>query len=611
MLTRHVNQFVRQLPAGRRALVLVWNAAGWWTVAWSVLLVLQGLIPAGQALLLRTLVNRLVASGGWSTIAAPASGIAGLWALGQILSSALTWIRATQAEQVQDEVHRLIHMQALRLDLSFFDHPESYDQLYRAQIDAISQPLALLENLGSVVQNGLGFLVLAAILWSYAEWLPGLLVFTAVPGLLLVARHTLKEHHWSLEHTFEERRSRYLDWLITDQTAAAELRLFDLGAFLRKSFESLRQGLRKEKLRLVRQGAETELFAGMLAWVGSLAGLGWMLDQTLAGKVKLGDLLLCFQAFQQCQILLRALLEGAGKIYRSLLFVQNLDEFLSVEPAIVPGLAGNQGLPVKSAIRFERVNFTYPGGFHRALDGFNLEIPSGNVVAIVGHNGAGKSTLIKLMCRFYDPTEGRILVDGVDLRMLDRNALRRQITVLFQEPVHYHATVRENIAFGDIDGLSDEARIRDAAQAAGAMPPIEQLESGFDEILGKWFGGTELSGGEWQRIALARAFFRQASLIILDEPTSAMDSWAEQDWLSRFRALTAGKTALMITHRFTTAMHADIIHVLDKGHVVESGTHEKLVALGGAYAASWAAQMREVQIREPFSRQSDTGASKC
>jgi ATP-binding cassette subfamily B protein len=305
------------------------------------------------------------------------------------------------------------------------------------------------------------------------------------------------------------------------------------------------------------------------------------------------------------------LLEGAGKIYRSLLFVQNLDEFLSVEPAIVPGLAGNQGLPVKSAIRFERVNFTYPGGFHRALDGFNLEIPSGTVVAIVGHNGAGKSTLIKLMCRFYDPTEGRILVDGVDLRMLDRNALRRQITVLFQEPVHYHATVRENIAFGDIDGLSDEARIRDAAQAAGAMPPIEQLESGFDEILGKWFGGTELSGGEWQRIALARAFFRQASLIILDEPTSAMDSWAEQDWLSRFRALTAGKTALMITHRFTTAMHADIIHVLDKGHVVESGTHEKLVALGGAYAASWAAQMREVQIREPFSRQSDTGASKC
>jgi ATP-binding cassette subfamily B protein len=189
-------------------------------------------------------------------------------------------------------------------------------------------------------------------------------------------------------------------------------------------------------------------------------------------------------------------------------------------------------------------------------------------------------------------------MDGVDLRTLDREALRRQITVLFQDPVRYHATVRENIGFGDVNRLTDEARIREAAEASGAMLPIEQLENGFDEILGKWFGNTELSGGEWQRIALARAFFRQASLIILDEPTSAMDSWAEQDWLARFRALTAGKTALMITHRFTTAMHADIIHVLDKGRVVESGTHEQLVAQGGAYAVSWAAQMREIDYAQ-------------
>lgn len=607
MLTKQIAQFVLQLPAGRRALKLVWSAAGWWTVAWSVLLVLQGLIPAGQALLLRTLVNRLVASGGWAKIAPPALGIAGIWVIGQFLSSALSWIRAAQAEYVQDEVHRLIHTQALRLDLSFYDHPESYDQLYRAQIDAISQPLALLENLGSVVQNGLGFLVLAAILWGYAGWLPGLLVFTAVPGLLLVARHTLKEHHWNLEHTYEERRARYLDWLITDQTSAAEMRLFDLGTYHRKAFESLRKGLKQGKLRLVRQGAETELAAGVLAWAGSLVGLGWMLHQTFTGKVKLGDLLLCFQAFQQCQILLRSLLEGAGKIYRSLLFVQNLDEFLRVEPAVVPGETGLQGLPVTSSIRFEGVGFSYPGGFHRALDGFNLEIPGRSVVAIVGHNGAGKSTLIKLLCRFYDPDEGRILVDGVDLRTLDREALRRQITVLFQEPVHYHATVRENIAFGDTNGLSDEARMREAAHAAGAWRPIEQLENGFDEILGKWFGGTELSGGEWQRIALARAFFRQASLIILDEPTSAMDSWAEQDWLSRFRTLTTGRTALMITHRFTTAMHADIIHVLDKGRVIESGTHEQLVTMGGTYASSWAAQMREANLREPQSPEVFTG----
>ena len=594
MLRSKVNQFLHQLPAGRRALGLVWGAAGWWTVAWGILLVGQGLIPAGQALLLRTLVNRLVALHGWSAVAPPALGIAGLWVAGQLLSSALSWVRAVQAERVQDEVHRLIHVQALRLDLAFYDHPESYDQLYRAQIDAISQPLALLESLGSLVQNGLGFLVLAGILWTYASWLPVLLVCTAIPGLILVARHILKEHRWNLEHTNQERWARYLDWLITDQASAAELRLFDLGTYHRKAFETLRASLREGKLSLVRQGAVTELGAGLLAWAGSLVGLGWMLHRTITGRVGLGDLLLCFQAFQQCQVLLRSLLEGAGKIYRSLLFVENLDEFLRVEPTILSGQAGEEGLPVKDSIRFEGVSFTYPGGFHRALDEFNLEIPKGKVVALVGHNGAGKSTLIKLLCRFYDPDEGRILLDGVDLRSMDQKALHRQIAVLFQDPVHYHASVRENIAFGDLMGIQDQARVWEAARDSGALGPIERLPGGFEALLGKWFGGAELSGGEWQRVALARAFFRRASLVILDEPTSSMDSWAEQDWLGRFRVLTEGKTALMITHRFTTAMHADIIHVLDKGRVVESGTHAQLVAQGGDYASSWAAQMREI-----------------
>ena len=382
--------------------------------------------------------------------------------------------------------------------------------------------------------------------------------------------------------------------MITEQESAAELRLFNLGPFHRKLFEDLRAGLREGKLRLVREGALTELGAGLLAWAGSVVGLGWMLHLTLIGKVKLGDLLLCFQAFQQCQVLLRSLLEGAGKIYRSLLFVENLEDFLKVKPKILAGQPGAQGLPVKQSIRFDGVSFTYPGAFHRALDNFTLEIPQGKAVALVGHNGAGKSTLIKLLCRFYDPDEGQILIDGVNLRALDPEALRSGIAVLFQDPVHYHTSVRANIAFGDVTGLDDHARVWQAAYDAGALDPIERLPGNFEALLGKWFGGSELSGGEWQRIALARAFFRRASLVILDEPTSVMDSWAEQDWLSRFRTLTAGRTALMITHRFTTAMHADVIHVLDKGRVVESGTHDELVARGGGYASSWAAQMREI-----------------
>jgi ATP-binding cassette subfamily B protein len=199
------------------------------------------------------------------------------------------------------------------------------------------------------------------------------------------------------------------------------------------------------------------------------------------------------------------------------------------------------------------------------------------------------------LCRFYDPDEGRILLDGADLRNFDPSTLRREMSILFQDPVRYQASLRENIGFGEVGELADEARIHAAAHKAGVSPLIARLPDGMDMQLGRWFGGTELSGGEWQRVALARAFFRNGSLVILDEPTSAMDSWAELDWLQRFHQLTAGKTGLMITHRFTTAMHADIIHVLDLGRIIESGTHAELLKFDGSYAHSWRAQTQEIE----------------
>ena len=211
----------------------------------------------------------------------------------------------------------------------------------------------------------------------------------------------------------------------------------------------------------------------------------------------------------------------------------------------------------------------------------------------MGENGAGKTTLIKLLCRFYDPKNGQVSIDGTDIRTLELAPMRQRITVLFQDPVHYHDSVRNNIAFGDLGTNPGTARIEAAARASGADAPIGRLPGGYETVLGKWFGGSELSGGEWQRLALARAFLRKADFIILDEPTSAMDSWAEADWLSRFRQLVAGRTALIITHRFTTALQADMIHVMDQGRIVESGNHEELLAEKGRYEASWTSQMRQ------------------
>jgi ATP-binding cassette subfamily B protein len=292
---------------------------------------------------------------------------------------------------------------------------------------------------------------------------------------------------------------------------------------------------------------------------------------------------------------MQTLLQNVGQLYANTLFLGNLFEFLALEPKVIDR-PHPRPIPhvLTDGIRFERVSFRYPGSEGWALRDFNLDIPAGQLVALVGPNGAGKSTLVKLLCRFYDPEAGRITLDGIDLRELSLEELRSRITVLFQMPVHYNATVTENIALGDLARAPD-GELQNAARAAGADEIIARLPRRYDQLLGNWFeSGTELSVGEWQRIALARAFLRQAPIIALDEPTSAMDPWAEDDWLGRFRSLAAGRTAIFITHRFTTAMHADMIHVMVGGRIVESGCHEDLITDGGRYARSWAAQTKGV-----------------
>jgi ATP-binding cassette subfamily B protein len=323
--------------------------------------------------------------------------------------------------------------------------------------------------------------------------------------------------------------------------------------------------------------------------------MAWMVYRTLLKSITLGELALFYQAFNQGQQMMRSLLENVGQIYSNALFLENLFEFLSLEPTLKdPAAPVPAPQDIKEGISFREISFRYPENDRWTLQNFNVMISAGQMVAIVGRNGAGKTTLLKLLCRFYDPQCGTIEIDGIDLREMPIKDLRQRITVLFQEPVHYSASVRDNITTG-VEGLkgSDLAsEIEGAVRAAGADELVRRLPLGYDTLLGRWFpGGTELSVGEWQRIALARAFLRRAPIIILDEPTSAMDPWAEVDWFDRFRARAAGSTVILITHRFTTAMRADIIHVMEEGSIVESGNHEQLLALGGSYAEWWRRQM--------------------
>ncbi|MDB9310673.1 ATP-binding cassette domain-containing protein [Aphanizomenon sp. CS-733/32] len=344
-------------------------------------------------------------------------------------------------------------------------------------------------------------------------------------------------------------------------------------------------------MQLIKEQNLAQLTASAISLLIVSVATSWIIWAMAQKKLSLGDLALLAQALWIGQSVLFALLSNVGKIYRNLLFLKDLFDFLSLKPQIVNFSLQPTPLELYKEILFQQVTFHYPGSQHLALDRFTLKIPAHQVVAIVGENGAGKSTLIKLLCRFYDPEVGSIMLDGIDLRHLPLEKLRSLITVMFQQPVSYQDTAANNIALSAIASAPTLVEIEAAAQASGADIPISKLSQGYNTLLGKWFGGEELSGGEWQRIALARAFLRRASIIILDEPTSAMDSWAEADWLARFRQLAVGRTAIIITHRFTTAMQADIIHVMEKGQVVESGTHQELLTQGGRYAKSWEAQI--------------------
>jgi ATP-binding cassette subfamily B protein len=589
------------VPYMIRALGMIWSTARGWALAWIALLVLQGLLPVAMVYLTRLVVNNLVAAldagASWESVrpvVVSASLIGAVMLLMEILRSAINWIRTVQAELLKDHINALVQGKSVSVDLAFYDLPEYYDHLHRAHEEANYRPAALLETIGSLLQNSITLIAMGAVLIPFGPWFAVALVLSTLPALYMVLHYTLLQYQWRQHNTSSERRCWYYDWLLTSGETAAELRLFGLGNLFQSIYRANRERLRNERFQLAKQQSLSELTASAISLLISGGALMWMAWKALEKQVTLGDLALFYQALNQGQLLMRSLLENAGHLYGNSLFLKNLFEFLALEQAVkdksnpAPAPAG-----LKEGIRFNQVSFSYPGSERAALRDFNLTIPAGSIVALVGQNGAGKSTFIKLLCRLYDPSEGGIEVDGIDLRDLAVNDLRGLITVMFQEPIRYYASATDNVMLGSPDSAPGVADVRAAVRAAGAEEIIARLPRGYDNLLGKWFdGGTELSVGEWQRIALARAFLREAPIILLDEPTSAMDSWAEADWFERFRRLAAGRTVIIITHRFTTAMHADIIHVMADGQIVESGRHNDLLAQGGRYAQSWAAQMR-------------------
>jgi ATP-binding cassette subfamily B protein len=582
-----------------KAIGLVWGITRRLTIIWAFLLVMQGLLPVATVYLTKAFTNSLL-----TTLTKNGADISRtiflgllfvvIYIAGSLFGYLQKTVKTKQSEIIQDSITNKIHDKALQMDMAFFESPESFDRLYRAQVDAKNMPQQLLDNLGMLSQSIITLAAMAGILCSFGILLPVLLFIGTIPVVLVMGYYSRKMNKWRKERTPDFRMSGYYDSMITYRSAVAEIRLFGLGGHFRQSYQNLRSVLRNEKIALTRQQALAEFGAQLFGMLVIAAATGWILIKASQGRTTLGDVAMLFQAFNQGQSLMRNVLGNVGTIYRNSMFVDDLLTFFRMEPEIKDPLNPehiNTGQP--ACIIFSNVTFRYPSGSRDVLRDFSITLRSGMTTAIVGPNGAGKSTLIKLICRFYDPKAGSVIFDGTDARNLSLAEHRSRISVLFQESVHFNATAFDNIAYGDIETSQGINEVRAAAELSGADVAIKKLPKEYETVLGKWFGGTDLSVGEWQRVALARAFLRKASIILLDEPTSSMDSWAENDWMRRFRKLAEGKTALIITHRFTTAMQADIIHVMDNGEIVESGTHEELLRKGGMYARSWKEQTKE------------------
>lgn len=584
-----------------RAVRFVWQSKPAWMIAAAILLFAQGALSLVSLYLMKLIVD---AAGAGLTAPDKGSafgrvalliGLAGAASLvGSFAQSIGGLISEAQAQAVTDHMHGVIHAKSIEVDLEYYENAQYHDTLHLVQQEAPYRPTHLVNSLLQVGQSGISLLAMAGLLVSFHWSMVAILFAAAVPGIFIRLRYTTRMHRWQRQRTPTERRASYFNALIIGDVYAKEVRLFNLGRLFMGRFRDLRERLRRERLEIAVRRSSAEFLtqaSGTLAVFGSCAFIAY---RTVQGAITLGDMVMYYQAFLRGQGLLREALNGLANLYEDNLFLSHLYEFLDLKRKVVePSHPRRVPRPVQTGIAFDRVGFRYPTGARPVLKDITLTVRRGEHVALVGENGAGKTTLIKLLCRLYDPTEGAITLDGVDVRQFEAAALRREISVIFQDYVHYHTAARENIWFGNIDLPPDQERIVTAARNSGADEVIRRLGRGYETVLGKLFEeGEELSIGEWQKVALARAFLRDAQILVLDEPTSALDVEAEAEVFKKFRQLARDRTAILISHRLSTVRMADRIYVLENGKVVESGDHDRLIRRGGTYARLFETQAR-------------------
>ncbi len=586
------------------ALKLVWSMAPRWTAVNVLLVVVLGILPITALFLTKLIVDAVTTGLGSSD---PGSVfpqvlfyilIAGVIALSIAVARSLSELTSeAQSMIVTDGVSDVLHAQSVAVDLEYYEDTLYYDTLHRAQQEAPYRPTRIVNGLVQMGQSVISLVGVAVLVISFSWVIAFILLVAAIPAALVRYYYARERYRFEQEKTEVERQAYYYHWLLTDTQYAKEVRLFDLGSLFRDRFRNSRGILREGRLKLAKHRNAADISSQAIAIIALFGAFAFIAYAALIGAITVGDLVMYFMAFQMGLGFIQGILRSLAGLYEDSLFLTNFYEFMDLKPAIVvPEQPTTVPKPDDQKIEFHEVSFSYPGGTKDAVSGVNLTINPGEVIALVGENGSGKTTLIKLLCRLYDPDSGSITVNGIDLQRFDPVAWRKELSVIFQDYVHYYLSAGENIWVGDVEQEPDPSHIAEAARRSGADPIIQKLPGGYQTNLGHWFsGGQELSEGEWQKVALARAFFRDSNIVVLDEPTSSLDPLAEADLFRNFRDLLEGRSAILISHRFSTVQMADRIYVLDKGQIIESGTHEELLRLNGRYAHLFRTQAEHYQ----------------
>jgi ATP-binding cassette subfamily B protein len=508
-----------------------------------------------------------------------------------ILSRSVDYFDNLLADRYTHHVSVEVMRKAAALDVTVYEDPVFYDRLERARVQATDR-LAMIQQMGRLIQQSVAAIAFSAVLLKYSPFLLLLLVIGIIPAFLGESHFAFLTYAKNFRQTPLRRQMDYLRQVGGSKEAAKELKLFNLSEYLTNRFSALSQTIYEQNVALNRRRL---FWGGVLAIVGQIGyygAYGYSIWRTVQGRYTVGDLTLITTAIMQAMSNIQQAFSTASGVADQALFLTDLLAFFEMKPRVeskVNGLPAPR--PIKHGFEFRNVSFAYPGTTRRVLSNFNFTLSPGERIALIGENGQGKTTVVKLITRLYDPTEGEILLDGVDLREYDLADLHAEIGVIFQDFMRYEMTARENIAVGRIEVPHAPEEIEYAAEKSLAAGVIVKLQGRYDQMLGRRFeGGVDLSGGEWQKLALARAYLRDAQLLILDEPTAALDARSELQVFERFAELTEGKMALLISHRFSTVRMADRIVVLEGGRLVEEGNHAQLMALGSRYAAMFEMQ---------------------